>query len=242
MRLDGKRAVITGAARGIGMATAIKFAEEGADLFLVDRPKQEDVDLSQLPEDGVTYCCGDVTSAATLEHIEAFATDGGLDVLVNNAGITRDASITKMTAEDWDAVLSVNLTAVFHLSQLAARMMQMSDGGVILNAASVVAHYGNFGQANYVATKAGVVGLTKTLSKELGRYGIRVNAVAPGFIKTPMTDAVPDKVIEMMREKIPLGELGRAEDIANAYVFLASDEARYITGTTLNVDGGLVIG
>ena len=242
MRLDGKRAVITGAARGIGMATAIKFAEEGADLFLVDRPKQEDVDLSELPEDGVTYCSGDVTSAATLEDIEAFATDGGLDILVNNAGITRDASITKMTAEDWDAVLSVNLTAVFHLSQLAARMMQMSDGGVILNAASVVAHYGNFGQANYVATKAGVVGLTKTLSKELGRYGIRVNAVAPGFVETPMTDAVPDKVIEMMRQKIPLGDLGRAEDIANAYVFLASDEARYITGTTLNVDGGLVIG
>ncbi len=224
------------------MATAIKFADEGADLLLIDRPALEEVDLSCLPDDGVTYLSGDVTSESTLADIESFALDGGLDVLVNNAGITRDASITKMTSEQWDEVVSVNLTAVFRLSQLGARLMQMSGGGVILNAASVVAHYGNYGQANYVASKAGVIGLTKTLAKELGRHQIRVNAVAPGFIETPMTAEVPEKVIDGMRQKIPLGALGVANDIADAYVFLASDEARYITGTTLNVDGGLVIG
>ena len=242
MRLHGKRAVITGAARGIGMATAVRFAQEGASLLLVDRPDEHEVDLSPFSGDAVTYYSGDVRAADTRERIEVFAADGGLDVLINNAGITRDASIGKMTMDDWDAVIDVNLTAVFKLSQLAAGLMKAGGGGVILNAASVVAHYGNFGQSNYVATKAGVIGLTKTLSKELGRRGIRVNAVAPGFIETPMTDAVPTKVLDMMRQKIPLGKLGCPEDIAAAYVFLASEEARYITGTTLNVDGGLVLG
>ena len=242
MRLDGKRAVITGAAQGIGLATARRFIDEGADLLMVDRPAQSDIDLAELATDGVTYLAGDVTDDTTLEAIEAYALDGGLDILVNNAGITRDASLTKMSVEQWDAVIDVNLKAVFRLAQLAARLMQMSGGGVILNAASVVAHYGNFGQANYVASKAGVIGLTKTLAKELGRHRIRVNAVAPGFIETPMTAAVPAKVIDTMQAKIPLGRMGRADDIAAAYAFLASDEARYITGATLNVDGGLVIG
>ncbi len=242
MRLDGKRAVITGAAQGIGLATARRFIDEGADLLMVDRPAQSAIDLAELATDGVTYLAGDVTDDTTLEAIEAYALDGGLDILVNNAGITRDASLTKMSVEQWDAVIDVNLKAVFRLAQLAARLMQMSGGGVILNAASVVAHYGNFGQANYVASKAGVIGLTKTLAKELGRHRIRVNAVAPGFIETPMTAAVPAKVIDTMQAKIPLGRMGRADDIAAAYAFLASDEARYITGATLNVDGGLVIG
>ena len=242
MQLDGKRAVITGAARGIGLATARRFVDEGADLLLVDRPALADVDLSMLPSDGVRYLSGDVTTTETCAAIEAFGLDGGIDILVNNAGVTRDATLTKMTDEQWDTVIDVNLKAVFRLSQLAARLMQMSGGGVILNAASVVAHYGNYGQANYVASKAGVVGLTKTLAKELGRHGIRVNAVAPGFIETPMTDEVPPKVIDKMRAKIPLGDLGHADDIAAAYAFLASDDARYITGATLNVDGGLVIG
>ena len=242
MQLDGKRAVITGAARGIGLATARRFVDEGADLLLVDRPALADVDLSMLPSDGVRYLSGDVTTTETCAAIETFGLDGGIDILVNNAGVTRDATLTKMTDEQWDTVIDVNLKAVFRLSQLAARLMQMSGGGVILNAASVVAHYGNYGQANYVASKAGVVGLTKTLAKELGRHGIRVNAVAPGFIETPMTDEVPPKVIDKMRAKIPLGDLGHADDIAAAYAFLASDDARYITGATLNVDGGLVIG
>ena len=155
--------------------------------------------------------------------IEAAIADGGVDVLINNAGITRDKSALKMTESDWDAVIAVNLTAVFRLSQIAARAMkQQGRGGVILSAASIVAHYGNFGQANYVATKAGVIGMTKTLARELGRANIRVNAVAPGFIDTPMARAVP-------------------EEIAAAYAFLASDDAAFITATCLNVDGGLVI-
>jgi len=162
--------------------------------------------------------------------------------LINNAGITKDKSALKMTESDWDAVIAVNLTAVFRLAQLAARAMKKQGrGGVILNAASVVAHYGNFGQANYVATKAGVIGMTKTLAREFGRAAIRVNAVAPGFIDTPMARAVPEANLAVAVEHTPLNRLGQPEEIAGAYVFLASDDAAFITGTCLNVDGGLVM-
>ncbi|TNF27690.1 MAG: SDR family oxidoreductase, partial [Deltaproteobacteria bacterium] len=164
----------------------------------------------------------------------------GINVLVNNAGITKDATLVKMTEDAWDAVINVNLKSVFLLSQMAAiAMKDQGQGGSILNAASVVAHNGNFGQTNYVATKAGVIGMTKTMAKELGRYGIRVNAVAPGFIATPMVETIPEKVIDMIREKTALGRMGEPTEIAKAYRFLASDQASFITGTCLNVDGGI---
>ena len=166
---------------------------------------------------------------------------GGVDVLVNNAGITRDASVAKLTVEDWDKVIAVNLTAVFRLAQAAAAKMKLQKSGVILNAASVVAHTGNFGQANYVASKAGVIGLTKTLARELGRSNVRVNAVAPGFVETPMTAPVPASVLAAMSERTPLQRLAKPEEIASVYAFLASDDASYITGAVINVDGGLVV-
>ena len=162
-------------------------------------------------------------------------------MLVNNAGITRDASLMKMTEEQWQQVLDVNLGGVFHCTKAIAPVMVEQKSGCIINTSSVVGLYGNFGQTNYVATKSGVIGMTKVWARELGRKGIRVNAVAPGFIATEMVDTVPENVIEMMVGKTPLARLGKPEDIANAYIFLASDLASYISGTVLSVDGGLVI-
>lgn len=237
-----KRVFITGAAAGIGRATALRFYNEGAELVLIDIPSLEQSELAhELPE-RMTYLQADVTDPEGFALI-ATEMDKGIDVLINNAGITRDATLLKMTDEQWDQVISVNLTAVFKLSQKAAGVMkEKGTRGVILNAASVVAHYGNFGQTNYVATKAAVIGMTKTMAKELGKAGIRVNAIAPGFIGTPMVRKMPEKVIGMMEEKTPLRRLGEPEDIASAYAFLSSDEASFITGTTLNVDGGIVLG
>jgi 3-oxoacyl-[acyl-carrier protein] reductase len=240
--IANKRVFITGAAAGIGRATAVRFAKEGAELILIDIPTLEQTELAHEIPSNMTYLQADVTSADGLLKIER-EMKKGVDVLINNAGITRDATLLKMTDEQWDQVISVNLTAVFKLSQRAASVMkEAGKPGVILNAASVVAHYGNFGQTNYVATKAAVIGMTKTMAKELGKAGIRVNAIAPGFIGTPMVRKMPEKVIAMMEEKTPLRRLGEPEDIANAYAFLASDEASFITGTTLNVDGGIVLG
>ena len=166
---------------------------------------------------------------------------GRIDVLVNNAGITRDGFLTKMTPENWEAVLSVNLTGVFNCAKAVAPQMMNQGGGRIINTSSVVGVYGNMGQTNYAATKAGVIGLTKSWAKEFGRKGITVNAVAPGFIVTEMTAKVPEKVLDLMKDKTPLGRLGQPRDIANAYLFLASDEASYINGIVLSVDGGLVL-
>jgi 3-oxoacyl-[acyl-carrier protein] reductase len=240
--LNSKRVFITGAASGIGRATAERFYQEGSELVLIDMPTLEQAELSALFPNKMTYIQGDVTSLDTQNKIKA-EMDKGIDVIVNNAGITKDATIAKMTDEQWDAVIAVNLTAIFKLTRLAAASMKAQGrGGVILNAASVVAHYGNFGQANYSATKAGVIAMTKTLSKELGKDQIRVNSVAPGFISTPMVAKMPEKVLAMMEEKSPLRRLGKPEEIAAAYAFLASDDAKYITGTTLNVDGGTILG
>jgi 3-oxoacyl-[acyl-carrier protein] reductase len=240
--LNGKKVVVTGAARGIGRATAQRFLEEGATVLLCDLDENGGDWVQEDLRSRATYMQTDVTRVADVFKIEDWAKKNGLDVLVNNAGITRDASIGKLDEEAWAKVIDVNLTAVFRLCQMAARVMKEQGRGVILNAASVVAHYGNFGQANYVASKAGVIGLTKTLAKELGRSGVRVNAVAPGFIATDMTAKVPDKVLATMREKTPLQRLGDPSDIAAAYAFLASDDGAYISGTVLNVDGGLVLG
>jgi 3-oxoacyl-[acyl-carrier protein] reductase len=240
--ISGKRVLITGAASGIGRATAQRFYDEGARLLLCDLRPLEQTELAAAFPERMEYVAADVASAAGLDAVEAAIKQGGIDCLVNNAGITKDKSALKMTAEDWDEVIAVNLTAVFRLAQLAARVMkEQGRGGTILNAASVVAHTGNFGQANYVATKAGVIGLTKTLARELGRAGIRVNAVAPGFIDTPMARLVPEANLSALTERTPLARLGKPEEIAAAYCFLASDDAAYITGTCLNVDGGLVM-
>lgn len=240
--LENKRVIITGAASGIGRATAQRFYEEGSTLVLVDMPKLEETELAQMFPERMTYIQGNVTKSEDLAKIQA-EMDKGFDVIINNAGITRDATIAKMTDEQWDQVIAVNLTAVWKLSQMAAvKLKEQGKGGSILNAASVVAHYGNFGQSNYVATKAGVIGMTKTLAKELGKAQIRVNAVAPGFIGTPMVRAMPEKVIAMMEDKCPMKRIGEPEEIAAAYAFLASDDAKFISGTCLNVDGALVIG
>lgn len=240
--LTNKRVFITGAASGIGRSTAERFYAEGAELVLIDMPTLEQAELATLFPSKMTYIQGDVTKAETLALIQA-EVNKGIDVIVNNAGITRDATLLKMTDDQWDSVIAVNLTSIFKLSRMAAEKMKAAGkGGVILNAASVVAHYGNFGQANYSATKAGVIAMTKTLSKELGKDQIRVNAVAPGFISTPMVAKMPEKVLQMMEEKSPLRRLGLPSEIAAAYAFLASDDAKYITGTTLNVDGGTILG
>ncbi|MEK7280253.1 MAG: SDR family oxidoreductase, partial [Nitrospirota bacterium] len=166
---------------------------------------------------------------------------GRIDVLINNAGITQDALLSKMTEEQWERVIDVNLKGVFNCIQALVDVMVSQGSGAIINTSSIVGINGNIGQVNYAATKAGVIGVTKTLAKELGKKGIRVNAVAPGFIKTPMTSGVPDKILETMKEKTPLRMLGEARDVAYAYLFLASDEARFVNGAVLCVDGGLVI-
>jgi len=246
LRLKDKVAIITGGGRGIGEATAKRFSAEGAKVVVADLNAE---DVARVVAE-ITGAGGqaigavvDVTNRANVDEMvaKAVATFGKLDILVNNAGITADNTLLKMTEAEWDRVLNVNLKGVFHCGQAAAAVMVEKGGGVILNASSVVGIYGNFGQTNYAATKWGVIGMTKSWAKELGRKGIRVNAVAPGFILTPMTEKMPEKVLEMMKDKSPLKSLGYSDDIANAYLYLASDEARFVTGTVLSVDGGLVL-
>ncbi|WP_252312410.1 3-oxoacyl-ACP reductase FabG [Sinobaca sp. H24] len=245
-RLEGKTAVITGGGRGIGAATAGKFLEEGANVVVVD-VNQEDLDhvVNEAAEhkSRILGVKADITNKADIDHVleKSVQTFSKVDILINNAGITADAQLLKMEEEDWDKVINVNLKGVFLVTQKAAALMKEQQSGVILNASSVVGVYGNFGQTNYAASKFGINGMTKTWAKELGRYKIRVNSVAPGFILSPMTEKMPEKALTMMKEKAVLGTLGRPEDIANAYAFLASDEASFITGAVLNVDGGAVI-
>lgn len=254
MRLEKKVAIITGAARGIGLATARRFAQEGALLALGDIDEaavHAAADLLQetrtqaAPEDSLRVFSRrlDVTSR---ESVEAFVagtkeTFGRIDILVNNAGITSDAQLTKLTDEQWQKVIDVNLKGVFLCTQAVAQVMISQGRGAIVSASSVVGLYGNFGQTNYVATKAGVIGMTKVWARELGRKGIRVNAIAPGFIETEMVHSVPEKVIGHLLEHTPLGRMGRLEEVANAYLFLSSDESSYINGQVLSVDGGLVM-
>lgn len=246
MRLLDKVAIITGGARGIGEATAKKFVKEGAKVVIADL-NEEDIKrtVNEIREMGgeIEGICVDVTKMESVNKMIEFTLEkfGRIDVLVNNAGITMDSTLLKMTEEQWDKVIDVNLKGVYNCGQAAAKVMVEQGSGVILNASSVVGLYGNFGQTNYAATKWGVIGMTKTWAKELGRKGIRVNAVAPGFIATPMVKKMPEKVIEMMKEKAPLQRLGEPEEIANAYAFLASDEASFITGAVLEVSGGVVL-
>lgn len=246
MRLKDKVAIITGAGRGIGEVTAKKFAAEGAKVAVADL-NEENVDktVADIREMG-GEAIGLLVNVTNREDVDRMIADtkkhyGRIDVLINNAGITQDAQLIKMTEEQWDNVINVNLKGVFNVAQAAARVMKEQQNGVILNASSVVGIFGNFGQSNYAAAKWGVNGMTKTWAKELGKYGIRVNAIAPGFIATPMTEKMPDNVLDMMKDKSLLKRLGSPEDIANGYAFLASDEAKYITGTILSIDGGTVL-
>ena len=245
-RLTGKVSIITGAAQGIGLATALEFAKEGAIVVVCD-VRQSGVD------DAVAQCqalgaqvAGWVVDVTQREMVDAMVQNvlaqfGRIDVLVNNAGITQDARLQKMTLAQFDRVIDVNLRGVFHCAQAAADSMVAQGSGVILNASSVVGIYGNFGQTNYAASKFGVIGFTKTWARELGPKGIRVNAVAPGFIETPILATMPAKVIDEMRDRVPLKRLGRAEDIAQVYAFLASDQAAYVNGAVIEVSGGLTV-
>ena len=246
MKFKDKVVIVTGAAQGIGKATALKFAQEGAKLVLANtRLESMDEVAAEIKElGGEVLAYGvDVVNRELVQNMvdDVVSKWGKIDVLVNNAGITADNQLLKMPEEDFDKVIAVNLKGVYNCTQMVAAVMAENGGGVILNASSVVGIYGNFGQTNYAATKWGVIGMTKTWAKELGRKGIRVNAVAPGFIVTPMTAKMPDKVLDMMRDKSPIKKLGTPEDIANAYAFLASDDAGFITGTVLSVDGGVVM-
>jgi 3-oxoacyl-[acyl-carrier protein] reductase len=245
-RLEGKVSIITGAAQGIGLATALKFAREGAMVVVCDlRQDAVDAAVAQCQAAGATAAgyVMDVTQRAMVDAVVAQVRErfGRIDVLVNNAGITRDARLQKMTLEQFDQVIDVNLRGVFHCSQAVADVMVAQGGGVILNASSVVGIYGNFGQTNYAASKFGVIGFTKTWSRELGPKGVRVNAVAPGFVKTPILATVPEKVIQELEHRVPLRRLGEPEEIANVYAFLASEEAAYINGAVIEVSGGLTV-
>jgi 3-oxoacyl-[acyl-carrier protein] reductase len=253
MRLKDKVALITGGAAGIGKATAERFAAEGAKVVIADVNEEAgQAAASELGNDASFYKVDISNRTQVQEWVDAVAVRyGRIDVLVNNAGILRDNQLVKfkegelvgqLPEPDFDMVIAVNLKGVFNGAQAVTPHMIKGGGGVILNASSVVGEDGNFGQTNYVATKAGVIGMTKVWARELGRYKIRVNAVAPGFTMTEILTTMPQKVIDGMVAHTPLGRMGEPLDIANAYLFLASDEASFITGAVLRVDGGIVVG
>ncbi len=241
MKLEGKTALITGGAGGIGRRTAALFLEEGAEVIIADYDEKKGEKTAE--ELGAEFMAVDVADLSSVQEMFADIDkrDDELDILINNAGITADGFLVRMDEEDWDRVIDVNLKGVFNCGREAASRMMEAEGGVIINASSVVGEYGNVGQTNYAASKFGVIGLTKTWAKELAPRGVRVNAVAPGFVKTDMLEDVPDKVLESIKEDTPLSRLAEPEEIAEAYVFLASDAASYVNGTVLNVDGGLVL-
>ncbi len=245
MKLNEKAALITGGANGIGKLTAKRFLQAGAKVIISDINEDAGENaVNELKEYGeIVFFQANVANEAEVNEMvqQAIQTFSKIDILVNNAGITIDGFLTKMQTTDWEKVLGVNLTGVFQCTKAVAPYMMERNTGVILNASSVVGIYGNIGQTNYAATKSGVIGMTKSWAKEFGPKGIRVNAVAPGFIVTDMTAKMPQKILDRMEDKTPLRKLGKPEDIASAYLFLASDEASYINGTILNVDGGLVM-
>jgi 3-oxoacyl-[acyl-carrier protein] reductase len=246
MRLAGKVSIITGAARGIGHATALKFAREGAIVVVCDLEQAAIDATTREIREGKGEALGfivDVTKPATIRAMvdAVMQKYGRIDVLVNNAGIVQDAQLLKMSEVQFDRVIDVNLKGTFNCTKAVADIMVAQGAGVILNASSVVGLYGNFGQTNYAASKFGVIGMVKTWARELGRKGVRANAVCPGFVETPILKSIPDKVLEAMRARVPLGRLARPEEIANTYAFLASDEASYINGAVIEVSGGATI-
>ncbi len=245
-RLHNKVSIITGGAQGIGKSAVKRFVEEGSTVVIWDvneEKAQATITEFKNISETIEFQKVDVTKLESVSEAAKYIYEkfNKIDVLVNNAGITRDASFLKMTSEQWQQVIDVNLTGVFNCTKAVAPFMVEKLYGKIINTSSVVGLYGNFGQTNYVATKSGIIGMTKVWARELGRKGINVNAVAPGFIATEMVSTVPEKVLDMLKERTPLGRLGNPEDIANAYLFLASDEANFINGAVLSVDGGLVL-
>ena len=245
--LKNKIALITGAGRGIGRAIAIALAKEGAEVVInyngsEERAKEVKQTIEEHGGKASIYKCNVSDFAACEAMIKDIVKEyGHLDILVNNAGITKDGLLMKMSEEDFDKVLDTNLKGTFHTIRAALRQMIRQRSGRIINMASVVGVSGNAGQANYAASKAGVIGLTKTAAREVASRGITVNAVAPGFIETDMTEVLPEKIKEASAAQIPLGKFGKAEDVANAVAFLASEDAGYITGQVLHVDGGMVM-
>ncbi|RLB70262.1 MAG: beta-ketoacyl-ACP reductase [Deltaproteobacteria bacterium] len=244
--LSGKTALITGCGRGIGKAIALTLARAGADIVVNDIDQETAENLAaEITGLGrkVLICCGSVGSRADIDAIFTKIKDEfeHLDILVNNAGITRDNMLMKMTDQEWDQVMDVNLKGVFYCTRAAAEMMKEQAYGKVVNLTSVTALTGNVGQVNYAASKAGVIGITKTLARELARYQITINAVAPGFIDTPMTASIPDEIKQTIVRGIPLGRAGSPEDVANLVKFLASDESAYITGQIISCNGGIYI-
>jgi 3-oxoacyl-[acyl-carrier protein] reductase len=244
LELTGKVALVTGAAQGIGKVVALLFAQNGADLVISDINLEKAEETAKEIESigrkamaiKVDVANFDDVNQMTQAVIERF---GHIDILINNAGITRDKLILRMTEEDWDAVLNINLKGTFNCTKVVVRHMAKQRSGKIVNIASVVGEMGNAGQANYAASKAGVIGFTKTIAREFAQRGINVNAIAPGYIQTPMTDALPEKVKEELKRLIPMERLGQPEDVAQAVLFFVSEASSYITGQVLNVNGGI---
>ena len=243
MRLKDKVAIITGGAGGIGYAAVKRFVEEGAKVAIFDYDQQLGEQVAQQFGEQVVFYAVDVSKLDQVKAMveKVIAQFGKIDILVNNAGITRDATLVKMTEEDFARVIQINLNGVYYCTQAVTPHMIAQGSGKIISTSSVSGVYGNFGQTNYAATKAAIVGMTKTWAKELGRKGINVNAVAPGFTATSMVEKMPEKVLQQMESITSLQRLGKPEDIANAYLFLASDESNYITGHVLHVDGGIMM-
>jgi len=243
--MKNKVILITGSSQGIGKAIALKFASLGAKIALNDIPQQEE-NLKKVKEEieklgsKTKYYLADVSKFEEIqEMINSVQKDfGKLDVLVNNAGICKDKTLAKMTSQEWKAVIDVDLTGVFNCTKAALPLI-IQDQGKIINISSLVGLRGNFGQTNYAAAKAGIVGFTKALAKEVGRFGVTVNAIAPGFIETSLTQSLPPQIIETVKKFTPLGRFGKPEEVAALVCFLASDEANFITGTVINIDGGL---
>ena len=246
MRLQDKVAIITGAGRGIGQATAVKFAHEGARVVVCDvkpEPIDETVRMCKESRGDAFGCVVDVRDPQSLALMvdATLAKWGRVDCLVNNAGIVADAQFKNMTDEQFDSVIDINLKGVYNATKAVVNTMLAQQSGVILNASSIVGLYGNFGQTNYAASKFGVIGMVKTWPRELGRKGIRANAVCPGFVATSILSTIPDRVLKALEEKVPLGRLAKPEEIANTFAFLASDEASYINGAVIEVSGGLTL-
>lgn len=246
MRLHNQVAIITGGANGIGYAAVERFAEEGAKVVMADYDEATGIDATRKLRDSgyeVTFIQVDVANRESVQRLidNTVETYGGIDILINNAGITRDAMLAKMEPSDFQQVLDVNLTGVFNCTQSALPHLIAKGKGKIINTSSVSGVYGNVGQTNYAASKAAVIGMTKSWAKELGRKGINVNAVAPGFTRTAMVEKMPENIIEQMKSIVALQRLGVPKDIANAYLFLASSESDYVNGHVLHVDGGIMM-
>lgn len=248
--LKGKKAIVTGGTAGIGKAIASIFAEHGADVIIFGtNPERAELALKEIeavkanPEQKILSFLVDVSLTKEVDEAiqKILAQFGNVDILVNNAGITRDNLLMKMSEEDWDRVMAVNLKSVYNTCRALARPMMKARSGSVINIASVIGLTGNAGQANYAASKSGMIGFTKSLAKELASRGVRANCVAPGYIETQMTDVLPAQVKEAVLAKIPLSRIGHPRDIANAVLFLASDLSSYVTGQVLAVDGGMVI-